>query len=593
MVDKINIENKEDLDKYLTKIFSKVNEGLHDHLSVVDFFEPEDEEFDDEEDEGIDSTDTQNPLSLAQYTLELRKKVEALHKEGYISKKQYNTISLSSLGSGELLYLKNVLAIPWKPKEEKEKFSPKYLREQLNLTHFGMDKTKDKIVETIYAREYFDLKTNTICLVGEPGTGKTTIAETIASALNRPFFKISFAGESDENLLTGFSFSYSSSKPGTIMKSLMAAECNNPVILLDEIDKVGEGRGKTCSLQNTLLNLLEPDSQKHFTDVWFDFPFDVSKCLFIATANYVDDISTPLLDRLDLIEIENYKIKEKVQIVRDFVLPYLQKTFKLKNEIQIDDDTILYIIDNFNGWDCGIRDIKKCFTTIFSKASLNSNSTFITEGTPFVIDVSMVKEMFDIKDLTIKEAKKAKLGSITCLGYHDYIKSLSKIDIVKIKGTGKIIQSGMIGEDIEKQNDVILFFIKSKAKEYGYENFNFDKFDFCIDINSECFSSHSGTSASTAFTTAIISSILNKPIPTKISMTGSMDLFGNVVKIGKLREKITQAYQNGLTEFFVPFDNKKDAEEISPEVMKKIKIHFVKNYDEIFKIIFKGGKKDA
>ena len=520
---------------------------------------------------------------------ELINKVNNLECKDEIKNKLYKEIERYKempFSSPELTVTKNyidtMLSLPFN-KLTKDETNLKVIEKTLDLNHYGLTDVKERIVEYIAVKKLTKgLKSPILCLVGPPGVGKTSLAISISKALKRKFIKMSVGGISDESEIIGHRKTYVSAEPGRIISSIIKAGCNNPLFLIDEIDKMCKGiNGDPTS---AMLEVLDPEQNKMFYDNFIEEAYDLSNVFFILTANYIEDIPYPLLDRLEIIELSSYTIFEKVNIVKDYLFNEVLFEHGLLNKhVLIDEDTIKYIIENYTK-EAGVRELKRVFSKILRKIAKN---ILIEKNTKKVILTKdnirdyLGKEKYLKLDNNIEE-----IGVVNGMGYTPVGGVLLPIEVSEYKGNGNIILTGSLGEVMKESANISIGYIKSNLKKFKIKEDSFSKND--IHINAmEAGIKKDGPSAGVALTTAIISCLTKTKIPNNIAMTGEITLKGKVLPIGGLKEKIIGAYNSKANKIFIPKDNESDLELIEKEVIDDVEIILVSNYDEIYDEIFK------
>ena len=497
---------------------------------------------------------------------------------------RYDTSSEISPETGIIRnYIEYLLEIPWF-KETKDEKDLSKIEKKLNSSHYGMVDAKNRIIEyTVVKSIGANLSSPIICLVGPPGVGKTTFAESISKALNKKFVKISLGGMSDSAELIGHRRAYIGSNPGKIITSLIKCGSNNPVFLLDEVDKLKKDyKGDPAS---TLLDILDTSQNKRFTDNYVDEEVDLSKVLFILTANDISSIPLALLDRLEIINLEGYSDNEKLYICENYLIPNILKRHGLKNNIiKFDETAIKKIIEEYTS-EAGVRELERCINKIIRKvitehlkSSRKLVSVRINES-----DLSHYLEKEQFLNVTKREIKHT--GVIKCVACSKLGGCILEIECSSFKGSGKFTYTGALGDIAKESIEVAISYIKSNAKKFNINENFFEENDLHIHFTKSSISKD-GPSAGIAIITAILSLIKNKIISCEISMTGEITLKGDILKVGGLKEKITAAKRNKITTIYIPEDNKNDIEWISNDLKVGINIKTVSNYEEIYNDLF-------
>lgn len=519
---------------------------------------------------------------------DLKNKIENLNAPSNIKEKllkEVNKYEMMSLVSPELSIVKNyidtVLSLPFGIYTKDLKNIQK-IEEELDKTHYGLKDVKNRILEYIAVKELTnDIKSPIICLVGPPGVGKTSLAYSISQALHRNFVKISVGGVNDEAEIIGHRRTYIGSKPGRIIEGLIKAKSSNPVFLIDEIDKMTKdikGDPSSC-----LLEVLDPEQNSTFYDNYIEEAFDLSKVMFILTANSLLDIPYALRDRLEIINLTSYTTFEKFDIVKNYMFSKLLKEHGLtKNNLIIDDETINFIIKHYTK-EAGVRELERVLSSLMRKIA----KEIITgsKRKKFVLnEEDVIRLLGNIKYVDIGTTINNP-GVVNGLAYTDLGGSILPIEVSHYKGKGNVNMTGSLGNVMKESAQISIGYIKNNYKEFGVDIKKLNDDD--IHINAlHAGIPKDGPSAGITLVTAILSSFLNKKIDNKIGMTGEITLNGNILGIGGLREKSIAAYNSGIKKIFIPKENESDISEIPKEVLDSLEIVFVSNYSEIFNNLF-------
>ena len=480
-------------------------------------------------------------------------------------------------------YIEYLLSVPWY-KETKDEKDLLKIEKKLNESHYGMENAKTRIIEYIAVKSISpEINSPILCLVGPPGVGKTTFAESISYALNRNFVKISLGGMSDSSELVGHRRAYRGSNPGKIVSSLIRCESNNPVFLLDEVDKLKKDyKGDPAS---TLLDILDVSQNKRFVDNYIDEEIDLSKILFILTANDISQIPAALLDRLEIIDLTGYTDSEKLLICENYLIPNVLKKAGLKNTvIKFETSAIVKIIEEYTN-EAGVRELERCISKITRKvitehikASRKIVSVRIKEADlPHYLE----QELYSTK----KTKKITTSGVVRAVACNKSGGTTLDIECSSFKGNGKYTFTGSLGEVTKESIEVAISYIKSNSK---FLNINEDFFvnnDIHIHFT-EGASPKDGPSAGLAITTAILSHIKNQKISDEISMTGEISLKGDILKVGGIKEKSIACFRNKIKTLYIPEDNKNDIEWLEKDLKESIEFITVNNYEDLFKKIF-------
>lgn len=459
------------------------------------------------------------------------------------------------------------------------------IKDSLDLTHYGLDKIKDRILEYVAVKiRNKDLRSPIICLVGPPGVGKTSLAIAIAESLHKQFYKISVGGLNDSAELNGHRRTYIGSSPGKIIQGLHKCGTSNPLILIDEVDKmVKDYKGDPASV---LLDILDPEQNTMFIDNYLEEPFDLSHVLFILTANYEEDIPEALYDRLEIIELSSYTEFEKLAIAKDYLIPSIYKEHLVcSKEIKFTNEVILEIINRYTK-EAGVRDLGRNLSTIVRKIVTTSvkelNSPIKVSLKKSDLPTYLGPYKYDIKNEIITKMP----GLVNALAYTPMGGLVLQVESSMYAGKGNFKITGNVGQTMDESVAVALSYIRSNQNLFKIKNFDYETRDFHIHFL-EGAQKKDGPSAGVAITTSLLSLLLNKIVPLTVGMTGEISLRGDVLKIGGLKEKIIGAYNNGIKKIFIPNENSADIETIPKEILEEIEIVLVKNYKEIFSCLFK------
>ena len=475
-------------------------------------------------------------------------------------------------------YIDWLMNLPWY-KNTKDNYNLEKIEESLNESHYGLFKVKERILEYIAVSKNTKNKVSPIiCFVGPPGVGKTSLAKSIAKSLNKKFVKISVGGMNDDSEIVGHRRTYIGSNPGKIIQAMKKAGTNNPVFLIDEIDKLTKDyRSDPASC---LLDVLDREQNSMFVDNYIEEEYDLSKVMFILTANNSNDIPEALRDRLEIINLPSYTLIEKLNIAKTHLIPKLLKEYDLKN-VTITDEAINKIITNYTK-ESGARELNRLLSSVLRKIIVDKLKN---KKDKYVIEVDDVEKYLGIeKYVTSKNNKITSTGVINALAYTPYGGEILRVSSTCYKGDKDIIVTGLLGESMKESVSVALSYIKTNYKLFNIDYKMFDN-DFHIHFESGSIPKD-GPSAGVTIITSILSTLTDKVIDSKISMTGEVTLRGDILPIGGLKEKLIAASQNNINIVFIPKDNIKDLEDIDVELQEKIKIIPVSNYMEIYKEIF-------
>ena len=519
--------------------------------------------------------------------LELKNKINKLPKEA--KKKclqEYAKLEKMSSYSSESTVVRNyldlVVSLPWQ-KISKLTNDLIKAKEILDKHHYGLDKIKERILEFIAVQ----LKTSNtngpiLCLVGAPGVGKTSLAKSIAESVNRKYVKISLGGVKDESEIRGHRKTYIGSMPGRIIQSMKKAETNNPLILLDEIDKMsGDFRGDPAS---AMLEVLDPEQNSHFSDHYLELDYDLSKVMFVATANSLAGIPMALRDRMEIIKLSGYTELEKIHIAKQHLIAKQIKENGLNNkELTIDDDAILTIIRNYT-FEAGVRNLNREIEKIARKVVKMLVTKQIKKAD---VKAEQIVNYLGVqkKDYTIARKQDA-VGVITGLAYTEYGGDLLNIEVLQFEGAGKIQTTGHLGDVMKESALTALSYARFLASELNIDAKKFNKYDFHVHVP-EGATPKDGPSAGVALCVALVSTLTNKKIKKDIAMTGEITLTGKVLEIGGLKEKLLAALRGQIKTVLIPESNKKDLEEMPKEILDNLKIKTISHVKEAIDICLK------
>ena len=466
-------------------------------------------------------------------------------------------------GSAEANVIRNhidiCLELPWS-KKTNDRLDVVKAKKILDNDHDGLEKIKERILEFLAVKQLApDLKNQILCLVGPPGVGKTSIASSIARAMNRKYVRVSLGGVRDEADIRGHRKTYIASLPGRIMTALSQVGVNNPLILLDEIDKLTrDSHGDPAS---ALLEVLDSEQNKSFRDHFIEFPFDLSDCLFIATANSYEGIPRPLLDRMEVIELKIYTKREKLEIAKNHLIPKQMKRHGLsKRMLKIDDSALAEIIDYYTR-EAGVRNLEREIASLCRKAA---KALVEQKRKSVTITAQNLSEYLGVRKLLPEQiSKEDEVGTVNGLAYTELGGEMLRIEVAVLEGTGKIEITGSLGDVMQESAKIAVSLVRSLASEYSIPSDFYKTKDIHIHAPQGAVPKD-GPSAGVTMTTALVSALTGRPVRRDVAMTGEISLRGNVLAIGGLKEKTMAAYTAGVKKVLIPADNMRDLEEIDP-----------------------------
>lgn len=508
---------------------------------------------------------------------EVREKLEAEIKK--LTKMQPFSAESSVIRN----YIEAVLDLPWN-KETKDVLDLKKASEILERDHYGLKDAKEKVLDYLAVKTLNPSMNGAIlCLSGPPGIGKTSLVKSIAESMGRKFVRVSLGGVRDEAEIRGHRRTYVGSMPGKIMKAMKEAGTKNPVILLDEIDKMSNDyKGDPAS---AMLEVLDPEQNKSFEDHYIDMPFDLSKVFFVATANDLRTVSAPLRDRMDILQLSSYTEFEKLHIAQNFLLKQAQKENGLADvEIKIPDKVMFKLIDEYTR-EAGVRNLKREIINICRKIAREVVEKDIKK---FNLKASDLEKYLGKAKFRPEKSRKAvgKVGVVNGLAWTAVGGVTLDVQGVDTAGKGDVTLTGTLGNVMKESASVAMTYVKANLKKYPPKDENFFK-DRAIHLHfPEGATPKDGPSAGITITTAIVSVLTNRKVRQDIAMTGEITITGDVLAIGGVREKVIGAHRAGIKEVILPEDNRVDTDEIPDELKSTMKIHFAKTYDDISKLVF-------
>ena len=495
----------------------------------------------------------------------------------------------SSLESSLIMsYIETLMNAPWYQRTEDNEDLDN-VRRVLDEDHFGLEKVKKRIVEYLAVKKMTGtLKAPILCFYGPPGCGKTSLGRSIARALGRKFFKAALGGISDESEIRGHRRTYVGSMPGRIIQGMTKAGTVNPVFLLDEIDKVGGGsfRGDPSA---ALLEVLDPEQNVIFNDNYLEEPYDLSNVLFIATANYLENVPAPLRDRLELIEVPSYTEIEKIKIATGFLIPKQVKLNGLEvGDVEFSVDAIKVIIEHYT-MEAGVRQLERLIASIVRKIIVELLSD-ADKAKPVSVGPEEVRKYLGVEIFEgTKKEKENQIGVVTGLAYTEFGGDILPIEVTYFPGKGGLVLTGKLGEVMKESATIALDYVRANADKYGIDSELFQKNDIHIHVP-EGAVPKDGPSAGVAMTTALISCLTGTEVDANVAMTGEVTLRGKALPIGGLREKSLAALRAGIKTIIVPQDNAKDVSELPEEVKSSLKIVYMKCVDDALEVALVAKK---
>ncbi|MBN2058061.1 MAG: endopeptidase La [Candidatus Saganbacteria bacterium] len=493
--------------------------------------------------------------------------------------------SMSSEASVVRTYLDWLCELPWK-KKSRSKIDIKEVEKILNEDHYGLDKVKERILEYFAVLKLTGKMGGTIlCLIGPPGVGKTSVARSIARAMGRKFTRVALGGVRDEAEIRGHRRTYVGSLPGRVMQSINKAGTNNPVFLLDEVDKMGtDFRGDPAA---ALLEVLDPEMNREFSDHYLELPFDLSDVFFITTANTRDPIPRPLLDRMEVIQMSGYSEAEKLGILKGYIMPReLEKHGLDKSQVEFEETALRSIIQEYTR-EAGVRNLERVIAKILRKIA--TRIVRKEAGKKTVLKKEDLPEFLGAPKFRVSQAEeKDQVGSATGLAWTEVGGDTIPVEVTVMPGRGNLTLTGQLGEVMQESAKAAMSYVRSRAVSLGLEENFYRRQDIHIHVP-EGAVPKDGPSAGITITTALASALTGIPVKHDVAMTGEVTLRGKVLPIGGLKEKILAARRAGIEHVIIPQENEKDLEEIKKDLPEDIKISFVKDVDEVLKLALAGN----
>ncbi len=517
---------------------------------------------------------------------EYRNNILALHLAKDIEEKllkEVNHLSKQPFNSAEATVIRNyldaVLALPWR-KSTRERLDIKAVRKVLDRDHYGLEKIKERIIEFLAVRKMApDIRGGILCLVGPPGVGKTSVAISIASAMNRKLARMSLGGIHDEAEIRGHRKTYVGAMPGRIMTAITQAGSKNPLLLLDEIDKLGSDyKGDPAS---ALLEALDPEQNMSFRDNYLEIPFDLSEVMFVMTANTTDTIPRPLLDRMEVIELSSYTDEEKLQIAKNHLLPKQRKKHGLDSKkLKIGDDVLREIISGYTR-ESGVRQLERELAAICRKTDVMIVSEEVKSLT---VTSSKLESLLGVRKYKPEKlAGKDRVGVVNGLAWTSVGGEILEVEVSCVEGSGKLELTGNLGDVMKESAQAAVSYIRSRSERLGIDSEFYKNRDIHIHFP-EGAVPKDGPSAGITIAIAVISALTEKPVRRDLAMTGEITLTGRILPIGGLKEKTMAAFRYGVKTVIIPSENEPDLEEIDQSVRKSLNFITTSRLDDILNV---------
>ena len=487
-------------------------------------------------------------------------------------------------------YLDWILSLPWNLRSGDDEITLKKVEEALDDRHYGLSEAKERIIEYLAVRKLRggDPHGPILCFVGPPGTGKTSLGEAIATSIGRAFYRISVGGVRDEAEIRGHRRTYVGAMPGLLIQALRRVQVRDPVLMIDEIDKMSGG-GPSGDPTAAMLEVLDPSQNDKFVDHYLNLPFDLSGALFICTANNLFDIPAPLRDRMEIIRIAGYTIEEKVEIAWRYLLPRLLVEHGISDkDIQFTDESLSFISNRYSR-EAGLRNFERNLAAIMRKRARKKAEG---EEGAWVIDVEKVGEVLGVPRYAVEEVDMVpEIGVVTGLAWTATGGDLLVIEALRMPGTGHLTVTGQLGDVMRESVDAAFSYVRSRAAKVGIPDEAFREYDVHVHLPAGAIPKD-GPSAGISLTLAIASAISQRPVRRDVAMTGEVTLRGKVLEIGGVKEKVLAAYRAGLRQLIMPKSNEKDLRDVPDEVKKQISFHFVSTMDEVLRLALLPAEND-
>lgn len=467
-------------------------------------------------------------------------------------------------------YISTILDLPWQ-KYSKYESDINQVTKQLEQSHYGLKEAKERIIEHVAALNHKAiLKSPIICLVGPPGTGKTSLAQSIAKSLNREFIKMSVGGLADEAEIIGHRKTYVGANPGKIITSLKKVKVNNPVFLIDEIDKLSHNyKGDPAS---ALLDVLDSNQNHQFTDLYVDLPFNLSHVMFITTANDINQIPVALRDRLEIIELPAYYVHEKKYIAKQYLIPNAIKNYRMENKISFTDGALNTIINEYT-YEAGIRKLSNLIDQIVRKSLLEHKKIVITKH-------NIAKYLKDPNYPSLYHQFDSQIGIANMLVVANYLGFCIPVEVILVPGNGQIILTGSIGPSMKESIQVMISYLKSNASKFQIDLTQFSKHDIHVHATTTDLKKD-GASGGIAICIALYSALTNKPVPSDMALTGEITLHGDILPVSGLSYKLNACIKDQIKTVYVPEANQKNIKQLPTEITSQLDIIYINNIDQI------------
>jgi len=518
--------------------------------------------------------------------IDLLKKIDDAklpEKVGQEARRETERLRMLSPASSEYhvvrTYLDWILSLPWNKRTGEELIDLKKVENALDDRHYGLDEAKERIIEYLAVRKLRggDPHGPILCFVGPPGTGKTSLGAAIGKSIGREFYRISVGGVRDEAEIRGHRRTYVGAMPGLVIQALRRVAVKDPVLMIDEIDKMSGG-GPSGDPTAAMLEVLDPSQNNSFVDHYLNLPFDLSQCLFICTANNLFDIPAPLRDRLEIIKIAGYTIEEKVEIAWRYLLPRLLEEHGITDkDLQFTDESLSFISNRYSR-EAGLRNFERNLAAIMRK---RARAKAEGEEGAWVVDVEKVEEVLGIPRYAAEEAEKIpEVGVVTGLAWTSTGGDIMLIEALRMPGSGRMPVTGQLGDVMRESVDAAYSYVRSRAAQLGSEDSVFRENDLHIHLPAGAIPKD-GPSAGITLSLAIASALSGRPVRRDLAMTGEVTLRGKVLEIGGVKEKVLAAYRAGLRQVIMPKANEKDLRDVPDEVKKNMNFMFVDRMDEV------------